>query len=431
MPPKPSPLTLRTTPKGPPTQADKDAMAMPPPPVPRKILESEMLALATCYKNTIVKTGQIHGFYADARRLGIQKHATSPPVSLASALAREVERYDQLCDVMEAQILRAIAVLERDLKAEQQRVKEADEAEKASEMQQDEPVAAVAPPSSPPPSEASEQVLLTPSSASPSSSMGRRMSTISISSLQRPGFPLKIDLPSPSFQQLSPDLTDMSGRPHSPVTLAPKSARPLDFAPDMLSMALNNAEGTSGTDQQHVDMELGTVGDSGGLMEGPMAGSSGEKPIELDLDNMDIDMHGLFGDDDAGQDDGDAMESLFSPTVQTAELSDEAKKDGEAQDFLKSLEAADTSTTQAGFLEAGQAAESNPSPNTLLASFGAGGGTADSSSGDGQFNIESLDMNFFSETAVDGTAHPANLDSFLGIDNGAQPSPPKTENASG
>lgn len=36
---------------------------------------------------------------------GIQKYASEPPKALTAALGREVEKYDQLCDAVEAQLV--------------------------------------------------------------------------------------------------------------------------------------------------------------------------------------------------------------------------------------------------------------------------------------------------------------------------------------
>jgi hypothetical protein len=105
-----------------------------------KILEPEIIALQHCLKaclkkvflsslnlkalqDTVIKTGQVYSFYADTGRLcvdsltlhfvafftpfffrGIEKHAPKPPQSLTVALGRDIERYDQLCDAIEAHL---------------------------------------------------------------------------------------------------------------------------------------------------------------------------------------------------------------------------------------------------------------------------------------------------------------------------------------
>lgn len=41
-------------------------------------------------------------------RSGIQKYAFEPPRALTSSLGREVEKFDQLCDAVEAQLVRLL-----------------------------------------------------------------------------------------------------------------------------------------------------------------------------------------------------------------------------------------------------------------------------------------------------------------------------------
>jgi hypothetical protein len=72
-----------------------------------------------------VKTSQVHAFFADTKRLwvdlmflavelpkphhihsGIQNFVTRPPHTLTDALCREIEKYDQICDLMEAQLVK-------------------------------------------------------------------------------------------------------------------------------------------------------------------------------------------------------------------------------------------------------------------------------------------------------------------------------------
>ncbi|KAF9010294.1 hypothetical protein BDZ89DRAFT_1078234 [Hymenopellis radicata] len=398
------------------TQADKDAKAMPPPPVPKRILEPEMAALSTHLKNAMVKTGLIYGFSADTRRLGIQKHAPKPPLSLTSALGSEVEKYDQLCDAMESHLLRAIAILERDLKREEQRVKEAEEAAKASAMQVD-PEPTIPPPTS----ESAGTVSVIPSSSSPTSAIpGRRPSAISISSLHRPAFPLKLDLSAPGLR-ISPDEVTSFSIPdglHSPVTLAPKSARPTDYPHDLIDMASLTAVQPEASSSGRVDIDLT-------LPDAPAEGSANmnidatmgtaDKPIELDLESMDIDMSDLFGDtveNTANDADATGGDDLFSPVIAHPDL---AGKDGEGkedQDFLNSLRD-DAGNEDLFSLEAqpkaqvaGPANQTAPSPGTLLASF-----TAGNAEGNGnQFNMENIDYNFF------GNGEDPNvvMDQFLG-----------------
>ena len=85
---------------------------------------------------------------------------------------------------------------------------------------------------------------------------GRRPSTISLSSLNRPQFAHKLDL-SESTLRFSQDTLSAAaaagidpatlvsmGRPPSPVTLAPKSARALELGPEFMGL-LENAAASS------------------------------------------------------------------------------------------------------------------------------------------------------------------------------------------
>lgn len=72
-----------------------------------------------------MKTSQVHAFFADTKRLyvdpmflgveqskphhihsGIHNFVTRPPHTLTDALSREIEKYDQICDLMEAQLVK-------------------------------------------------------------------------------------------------------------------------------------------------------------------------------------------------------------------------------------------------------------------------------------------------------------------------------------
>ncbi|KAF8167374.1 hypothetical protein B0H34DRAFT_14241 [Crassisporium funariophilum] len=174
---------------------------MPPPPNPPvKVLEAEMNALGRCLKDVVIRTGQIYGFHADTHKLGIQNYAPSPPQSLTAALGRDIEIYDQLCDSIEAQLFRAIGVLQRDLRREEERV-EAEERRKNVEE-------SMLPPAMPQSSSqlglgmsydlpTTEGILTNPRNSpilGVSAIVGRCPSAISISSLHRSQFPPDIDL---------------------------------------------------------------------------------------------------------------------------------------------------------------------------------------------------------------------------------------------
>lgn len=438
---------------------DKDVKAMPPPPdpvAPKRILEQEMDGLKSCFRNTMVKTGQLYAFYADTRKLGIRKYTPYPPRSLSASLGREIENYDQLCDTMESHLLRAIAVLERDLRREEQRIKEAEEAALASQAHLDEPTLS---PSStrltlpmPPPDADSALPSATASSSPLTSTMmqGRRPSAISISSLQRPAFPLKLDLSSSSLRMSAEEAAFLSNGLHSPVTLAPKSARPHDYPVELMAAFTSDIPTAPPPHQESanntIDLTIETPErDVNVNMDGGV-GSSADKPIELDLGDMEVDMSDLFGDNSSN----DAVDSLFSPTGANPELAAESVKQ-EEQHFLNSFAANGGATEEEFFSslsskpENGQSSsleipsgdntgQTAPSPGAFLASLTGSqlesGNEMATASGtslsmpEGQFSMESLDYGFFANDQDPGV----NLDALLAMGNEGVPIPDiKTE----
>ncbi|KAJ7480115.1 hypothetical protein B0H11DRAFT_1668568, partial [Mycena galericulata] len=400
-----------------------DAKAMPPPPAPSPpgILVPEVTALATCLKNAVVKTGQLYGFYADTRKLGIQNYAPAPPQSLTAALGREVEKYDQLCDSIESQlasqysaILRAISVLQRDLAREERRIKQAEaEAEAKAKTIAGRTRSASSSPTStrmPLPIDltAANGDSSRPSTADPalspplssSSVTGRRPSAISISSLHRPGPALKLDLSAHSLRITAEEASLFTSGLASPVTLAPRSARPYgpnELPPDLIA-ALASASSSSDP-ARPVDIDLTGADDPHPDVEMTSVGNSADKPIELDLDAMEIDMamSDLFGDAESGSNNGgNAVESLFTPvitgpdiplthslgnteTVKEEEESFLSALGGGDDDIFASLGAnahGDAHSAVSGSAPSGSMAA--PSPGSLLASFSHMGDPSDS-----------------------------------------------------
>ncbi|KAH7883967.1 hypothetical protein F5I97DRAFT_1621609 [Phlebopus sp. FC_14] len=298
------------------------------PPAPSSaLLEPEVNTLSVCLKHAVVKTGQIYAFHADARRLGIHKYASHPPRTLTVSLGRELERYDQLCDTVESQLLRAISVLKRDLAREEHHTREAENATLTrSKSASRSPTSSRVPLPSTDATDVSMPPPPTPGQGSPqgplSSVPHRRQSAISLSSLHRNPFPLKLDLSSSSMRMTAEEAALFpKGLLPSPVSLAPKSARPSATADVDLIAAFASATAAQAS-AQRVDIDL-TVTDSPPSMMrtiDPALGSSADKPIELDLDNIDMEMSSmtdLFGDaaDSASGDGQTAVDSLFSPAT--------------------------------------------------------------------------------------------------------------------
>ncbi|KAF8912898.1 hypothetical protein CPB84DRAFT_1841340 [Gymnopilus junonius] len=283
------------------------------PDFPEKILLSEFNALARCLKDAVVKTGQIYRFHAVACRLGIESHAHNPPHSLTAALGQDIEKYDQICDSIEAHL--------------------------ATTCHQPSRSVDVASPVPPPTSGVLNETFAQPSSdgskTTPRNSPvlnsfpGRRPSAISISSLHRPQFPLKLDLSSTSLRITEEEATVFTKGLASPVTLAPKSARalgPSESFPELMatfggsSSTLDAGHGPPNMDLSLPDgMHMSEKGpDLATLAAG--LGDSLEKPIELDLDAMDIEMASIndhFGS--PVEDPGHTGDGLFSPVLDNGE----------------------------------------------------------------------------------------------------------------
>lgn len=282
------------------------AVEMPPPPLPqKKILENEVAALSNCFRNAVVNTAQIYRFHHQTRSLGIHHYAPGPPRSLTASLGREIEKFDQLCDALESRLLRAIAVLQRDLRREQERLQ----------------AALASQPPSKPTSPAVGTLTMPTSPLQPTTNIPdqsplaiRRQSAVALSSLQRPLIPHKLDI---SPLRMNPeDLITLSGMT-SPVTLAPRTAHPGtgEIPPDLMA-AIASSEAAAASRPVDIDLTL----DSDSAVEAPpmnldinvTLGGSADKPIELDLD-MDMDMEemtGIFGPEPLSGD----VDSLFSPT---------------------------------------------------------------------------------------------------------------------
>ncbi|KAF5377305.1 hypothetical protein D9615_006386 [Tricholomella constricta] len=451
----------------------KSLMLPPPDPqVPRGILEPEMTALSNCLKNATVKTGQIYRFFADTHKLGIENHVPNPPRSLSASLGREVEKYDQLVDAMESHLLRAIAVLQRDLHREEKRIKLAQEAAVATRTRSKS--ASLSPTSTrvalPPVAEsfggeiASQSIpsapLPTPTNsppAPPSAGPGRRPSAISISSLHRPAFPLKLDLSSTALRITPEEASMFSSGLASPVTLAPKSARaigPNEFPPDLMAAFASSSQSidlTLETDNADVKMTMENVG------------TTADKPIELDLEGMDIDMAmtDIFGDTaDTGSNDANAtMDGLFSPIVvesDVSEVNDTSKPDkthtpfletlGQAtsgDDIFSSLDVPDDPNQHQQLKDASSSIRSAPSPASLLASFESSSqlqtinsmSSSNMSVPDTSFDISSLDLSNLSPSFFGGASETdinfsMDMDQFLAtVNEGKQDGEGKKEDA--
>lgn len=195
-----------------------------------------------------------------------------------------------------------------------------------------------------------------PTNAGGGSVNARRSSAISFSSLHRPQVPLKLDLTS-STMRLAPEegaglyTSGLS----SPVTLAPKSARPTetnDFPEDYVAYSVDGSV---------IDL---TQGDS--HMD---AGDSSDKPIELDLDmDMNVSMDDLFGDNaNTSGNSSSGVENMF--TISDHRPANKGSKDS---GFIDLTEHEILATLSSNAIDATQNSDSMaavdvPSPSSLLA----------------------------------------------------------------
>jgi len=197
--------------------------------------------------------------------------------------------------------------------------------------------------------EAGDAVTLPPSTAQ-ASPQGptqpinmRRQSAISLSSLNRSALPPKLDLSSSSMRISAEEVALFpKGLVPSPVSLAPKSARP-SATTDIDLMAAFASAAAANSGGQRVDIDLTDSPMMGGI--DPSLGSSADKPIELDIDNIDMemsDMTNLFGDNsETTSGDGQTtVDSLFSPATadsgapMSANEAPQAQKGGTADDHI-------------------------------------------------------------------------------------------------
>lgn len=271
--------------------------------------------------------------------------------------------------------------------------------------------------------------------------LGRRPSAISISSLHRPQFPLKLDLSSTSLKFTEEEAMSFQKGLASPVTLAPKSARPVgpnEFPPDFMAafaagtLPHDVAAGTAAIDltlseNSHIPGDHPSIGL--GL------GGSSDKPIDLDLDldNMDVDMANmtdLFGDTAEPSEGTNADDGLFSPP-------DMPSTAGQAKDTLADFAMGSNVNTEL-FGDFSQSTQdtlstdgpptmpndlSAPSPGTMLLAQLSSTSKPSTTAGGENFDLGTIDLtledNFFTDTQnPDMNFNQMDMDSFLGMDSG-------------
>lgn len=261
---------------------------------------------------------------------------------------------------------------------------------------------------------------------SPPIAPARRASVISLSTLQRP-FPLRLDLSSSALRIGADEFIHPLA---SPVTLAPRSARPGtaggelgDLPPDLLAMVEASAANVSNmpsapmagpgadidlsmSDPTPVDIDLTMPSPSHGGDTG--LGNSADKPIELDLD-MEMEMD-LFGDDLP-------QDSIPAPTL------------NEEHDILQSLSGGADTTSGEDIFGSLATAESEAGMSDIQGQAGASGSNSLPDFGDqagagpseeheetqfdlGGLDLTNLDANFFNDASINDV-DAMSVDDFL------------------
>ena len=194
----------------------------------------------------------------------------------------------------------------------------------------------------------------------------RRQSAVALSSLQRPSFPHKLDL---SSLRMSPEdlITLSASGMTSPVTLAPRTARPgtttSEIPPDLMA-AIASSDAAAASHSVDIDLTLDSdhTGEppSINLNMDPSLGGSADKPIELDID---IDMEDMFGPEPSN----DGIDTLFSPTesrVKAEEIfPDFSQMENTGRDLFQSIGVA--GSLNPGHPHAAGAGESPFDPNSI------------------------------------------------------------------
>jgi hypothetical protein len=238
----------------------------------------------------------------------------------------------------------------------------------------------------------------------------------------------------------------------SPVTLAPKSARPLDYPPDLMVSFTGTDPANRGVD---IDLGIASVEASTSTADQMSIGLNpsvdngiGDKSITLDLDAFAMpNISDLFGDStDANSNDPDDAKLFASTsvpetsvpdlsgdkmdtTVHALEIDTHGTFTGESEDLFASIDASAASTAQ--YIDTSQMSsipsrsviglsppvvvDTSPSPSSILASLTSDGAHATSTthalhtlpSGEASFELTTLDLEelgngFFQGTKNDG-----------------------------
>jgi hypothetical protein len=256
----------------------------------------------------------------------------------------------------------------------------------------------------------------------------RRASAISISSLHRPQFPLKLDLSSSSLRITEEEAAMFTKGLASPVTLAPRSARlgPNEFPPEFMAAFGNSSVSSDAAPQpSSIDLTLpnplriSQEQDGSTINNG--VGDSSDKPIELDIDIEMANMTDLFGNPDP--EDSKIHDGLFSPVPNEGEIEQPQAENFENfaadPDLVSQLTAAQPSVLQ------------SDSTSVLLAQFSAprmvdhkpspsDNATIPNIPENFDIDLSNLGTGFFSNTQDSGVSFPMDMEAFLTLGTGGE-----------
>ena len=352
--------------------------------------------------------------------------------------------------------LRAVNVLRRDLRREEERI----EKQRNAASMLPPPIPHSLPEGVADGTQTPIETTTNPRNSPVSTLPGRRMSAISISSLHRPQFPLKLDLSSTSLRITEEEAALYTKGLASPVTLAPKSARPVDSAE--FSAELMAAFATSSVPLEvntgAMDLTLSVHKQPDITILDVGVGDSSDKPIELDLEAMDMEMANLadqFGVPAEAGESSSVHDGLFSPLADDGEVQQlpehdhlQSHKDNGNDPFQIDSNVDDElfgNFTSAADLEVDMAASAGtmlqsqtasvPSPGSLLAQFSSSSGVVDvkpslpsgnPSSHDpvASFDLCSLDLTqldpaFFSDSQGTEVGFSIEMAAFMNSGNGS------------
>lgn len=260
---------------------------------------------------------------------------------------------------------------------------------------------------------------------------GRRASAISISSLHRPPFPLKLDLSSTSLRITEEEAAMFTKGRASPVTLAPKSARlgPNEFPPEFMAAFANSSVPSDPLpDSSAVDPTLPNplhVPQEENGMNNEM-GSSSDKPIELDLDIEMTNMTDLFGDPDAEDaEDPNVHDGLFSPVLhEERPQAENFEKFSANPDLVSQLAVTEPSILKSHSTPVPSLLAQFPSPHTMGHKPSPSDHTAISNMTEA-FDINAIDLSslpsgFFSDSQDSGVNFPMDMEAFLTLGTGVE-----------